>query len=109
MLGRLVGFMIDGAANGARLLTGRLRRGGVDAIPPGSGAVVADGLGQAAAYRDEAGVLHAVSARCTHLGCIVEWNAADQVWDCPCHGSRFGTDGVVLEGPARAPLAPRGL
>ena len=54
----------------------------------------------AAVYRDEAGILHAVSAACTHLGCLVRWNPAERSWDCPCHGSRFDVDGRVLHGPA---------
>ena len=59
------------------------------ALQPGEGRVVRDGLGQAAVSRDGSGRLHAVSARCTHLGCIVDWNDAEGSWDCPCHGSRF--------------------
>jgi glycine/D-amino acid oxidase-like deaminating enzyme/nitrite reductase/ring-hydroxylating ferredoxin subunit len=59
-----------------------------------------------AAYRDDAGTLHAVSARCTHLGCLVTWNTAERSWDCPCHGSRFDVDGGVLQGPAVRPLDP---
>jgi Rieske Fe-S protein len=58
-------------------------------------------------YRDEAGGLHAVSLRCTHLGCLLRFNAAERSWDCPCHGSRFDVDGRVLEGPAVQPLEPR--
>lgn len=37
---------------------------------------------------------------CTHLGGVLSWNDAEQSWDCPLHGSRFGSDGAVLEGPA---------
>jgi len=62
-----------------------------------------------AAYRDDAGALHAVSAVCTHLGCLVSFNPAERSWDCPCHGSRFATDGSVLEGPAVDDLAPETL
>ncbi|MGI8605278.1 MAG: FAD-dependent oxidoreductase [Verrucomicrobiales bacterium] len=57
-----------------------------------------------AAYRDEHGKLTKLSAVCTHMGCIVHWNAAERTWDCPCHGSRFHPGGKVLAGPAEAPL-----
>lgn len=49
----------------------------------------------------------ALSARCTHLGGVLRWNDAESTWDCPWHGSRFATDGQVLEGPATRPLRPR--
>jgi glycine/D-amino acid oxidase-like deaminating enzyme/nitrite reductase/ring-hydroxylating ferredoxin subunit len=64
---------------------------------------------ETAAYRDEAGQLHAVSAVCTHLKCTVSWNGGERSWDCPCHGSRFSVDGEVLQGPARTPLEDRRL
>lgn len=38
--------------------------------------------------------------RCPHLGCALKWNEAEHSWDCPCHGSRFGSDGALLDGPA---------
>ena len=76
-------------------------------IPRGEARVVRDGLGKKGVFRDERGDLHAVSLRCTHLGCLLRFNSAEQSWDCPCHGSRFDVDGAVLEGPAVDPLQPR--
>jgi hypothetical protein len=46
------------------------------------------------------GVEHCVSPVCPHLGGIVNWNDADEAWECPLHGSRFAPDGTLLEGPA---------
>lgn len=57
-----------------------------------------------ALYKDESGVLHAVTPVCTHAKCIVGWNSAEKSWDCPCHGARYSVDGEVLTGPARKGL-----
>ena len=57
-----------------------------------------------AASKDEQRRVHAVSAVCGHMGCIVGWNATDRTWDCPCHGSRFGLTGQGIHGPATRPL-----
>ncbi|MEV7791119.1 FAD-dependent oxidoreductase [Streptomyces sp. NPDC087512] len=81
----------------------------VDALPPGEGAVVRVDGHRLAVYRDDDGALHAVSPRCTHLGCLVDFNAAERAWECPCHGSRFGTDGTVIQGPATKPLEQRDI
>jgi glycine/D-amino acid oxidase-like deaminating enzyme/nitrite reductase/ring-hydroxylating ferredoxin subunit len=75
-------------------------------LAPGEGTVVTVDGHRAAVARAEDGGLCAVSATCTHLGCTVRWNDAERSWDCPCHGSRFGLDGAVLEGPATRPLRP---
>ena len=72
----------------------------VDEIPAGEGRILRHGLHKIAAYRDAMGVVLQLSATCTHLGCIVEWNQGEKTWDCPCHGSRFAPDGHVLNGPA---------
>jgi cytochrome b6-f complex iron-sulfur subunit len=47
----------------------------------------------------------ALSATCTHLGCIVSWNEQRQVIACPCHQAFFNTNGAVISGPPPAPLA----
>jgi nitrite reductase/ring-hydroxylating ferredoxin subunit len=73
-------------------------------IAAGEGAVIRDGLRKLAVYRDAQGGLHTLSATCTHLACVVHWNSAERSWDCPCHGSRFDTEGAVLHGPAAEPL-----
>ncbi|MEQ1877716.1 MAG: FAD-dependent oxidoreductase [Bdellovibrionia bacterium] len=71
-----------------------------DEILPGKGAVLREGLKVVAAFRDDEGALHKMSAVCPHLGCIVRWNDSENSWDCPCHGSRFDAHGAVLNGPA---------
>jgi glycine/D-amino acid oxidase-like deaminating enzyme/nitrite reductase/ring-hydroxylating ferredoxin subunit len=76
----------------------------LDEVHAGEGKIVKVGGRKIAAYRDDAGALHCVSTVCTHLKCDVAWNGAEKTWDCPCHGSRFTTDGAVLNGPAHEPL-----
>jgi glycine/D-amino acid oxidase-like deaminating enzyme/nitrite reductase/ring-hydroxylating ferredoxin subunit len=56
------------------------------------------------AYRDEHGEFHIVSARCTHLKAVLNWNADEKSWDCPWHGSRFTCEGHVINGPANSDL-----
>ena len=99
-----------GAGEAAHFVKDRLK--GVGQGPPDvardEGKVVGKPGDQRAVYRDPQGEIHAVSARCTHLGCIVSWNAAEKSWDCPCHGSRFSVDGEVLHGPAVKYLERKG-
>jgi len=47
---------------------------------------------------------YAVSAVCTHLGCITQWKPDADMIACPCHGSKFHPDGMKIEGPAPRPL-----
>lgn len=75
-------------------------------VPRGSGAVIRRGLMKVAAYKDEAGTVHELSAVCRHLGCIVAWNSLEKTWDCPCHGSRYDALGHVIMGPANSDLPP---
>ena len=95
--------------SGALVVRHRIEPDGADAlyaIRPGDGAVVDVGGEHCAAFRDDSGLLHMVSALCPHSGCTVGFNDAEKTWECPCHGSRFATDGALLQGPAAEPLAP---
>lgn len=96
-----VGSAVAGrvAAAAARLVPGSLQ----DLGPGESGRFEVGGT-MVAAYRDREGELHAVSAACTHMGCLVSLDETDEEWACPCHGSRFSLDGEVTEGPATMPL-----
>jgi cytochrome b6-f complex iron-sulfur subunit len=53
--------------------------------------------------RDAAG-FYALSAICTHLGCVTAWKPELDLIACPCHGSKFRKDGSKIEGPAPRPL-----
>ncbi|MDS0261304.1 FAD-dependent oxidoreductase [Haloarcula sp. S1CR25-12] len=70
------------------------------ALDPGEAGVFESDDDPVALYRDDDGELHARSAVCPHMGCLVSWNDGERSWDCPCHGSRFDVDGDVLDTPA---------
>jgi glycine/D-amino acid oxidase-like deaminating enzyme/nitrite reductase/ring-hydroxylating ferredoxin subunit len=89
------------------LVADRLKRPearSIDDVEPGEGKVIRQDGQWIACSKDQLGNVHAVSATCTHMGCLVRWNGAERTWDCPCHGSRFAPDGKVLGGPAETPL-----
>lgn len=46
------------------------------------------------------GLLTPTVPRCPHMGCALRYNAEEHSWDCPCHGSRFGNDGQLIDNPA---------
>jgi glycine/D-amino acid oxidase-like deaminating enzyme/nitrite reductase/ring-hydroxylating ferredoxin subunit len=73
-------------------------------IAPGEGKVLESGGEKIAVFKDESGINYMLSAVCTHMKCVVSWNPVEKTWDCPCHGSRFSTDGNVIEGPAISDL-----
>jgi glycine/D-amino acid oxidase-like deaminating enzyme/nitrite reductase/ring-hydroxylating ferredoxin subunit len=103
-------FVLENTRVGFRFFAERVKQRGTRPIAdlaPGEGAIVSAGGEKVAGFRDADGTLHAVSSRCTHLGCQVVWNAAESTWDCPCHASRFDVDGSVLNGPAVKPLEQR--
>lgn len=75
-------------------------------MPPSSGIVVDTDSGKVAVHKTASGKIKAISAVCTHAGCIVNFNALEQSWDCPCHGGRYDVDGNVLTGPPVHGLEP---
>jgi glycine/D-amino acid oxidase-like deaminating enzyme/nitrite reductase/ring-hydroxylating ferredoxin subunit len=110
-LAQALRVLAEGSDFPTSLVRDRLARGeveDVDRVRPGEGRLVRAHGKTLAVYRDEAGLVHARSATCTHLGCHVQWNRAERTWDCPCHGSRFDVDGGVLNGPATEALAEVG-
>ena len=48
---------------------------------------------------------YGLNAVCTHLGCVVPWNKAENKFKCPCHGSQYNNEGKVIRGPAPLSLA----
>jgi nucleotide-binding universal stress UspA family protein len=76
----------------------------VDDLAPGHGGLVLVGGRRMAIYKAEDGSVLALSPRCQHMGCTVDWNDADRTWDCPCHGSRYDREGRVIKGPAAKDL-----
>lgn len=53
------------------------------------------------AYEATTNLINLKPKRCTHLGCALKWNDAEQSWDCPCHGSRYDDNGTVINNPAK--------
>jgi cytochrome b6-f complex iron-sulfur subunit len=77
------------------------RAGNPDLYPVNSVTILQDQ--QVYIVRTPAGFF-AVSAVCTHLGCITQWKPEAEIIACPCHGSKFQSDGKKIEGPAPRPL-----
>ena len=75
-----------------------------ESLPAGHGGIVRLNGEKVGVYRQEDGSLLAVSVKCPHLGCQLEWNPDEKSWDCPCHGSRFDIYGRLLTGPAQTDL-----
>jgi cytochrome b6-f complex iron-sulfur subunit len=101
----IIGFLIPSETATAGD-SGRVLAGTLDSLPVGSGTVVAVGAKPAVVVNTTAGI-KAYSAICTHLGCIVAWDAAATTIVCPCHDGRFNpATGAVISGPPPAPLAP---
>lgn len=71
-------------------------------FPPGS--VTLNKEQKVYIIRAKEGYFYALSAVCTHLGCITNWKPDEGIVACPCHGSKFDKEGRKIEGPAPRPL-----
>ncbi|CAN5172329.1 FAD-dependent oxidoreductase [soil metagenome] len=100
-------LMTSGYDNAVHTVSGYLKKRPAEdpkKLKNGEGKILNVNGKKVAAYKDDEGNLHQVSAICTHLGCVVEWNPGERTWDCPCHGSRFEFSGKVIKGPANKDL-----
>jgi len=102
-LTELIAHNVEVAKN---MILGRLARGTEDDLKTNEGRIVNFEGQQAAIFKDASGTLHIFSAVCPHMKCILSWNSAQQTFDCTCHGSRFSTQGTVIEGPTLSGLEP---
>ena len=74
-------------------------------IPEGEAKFFEYAGSSAVVVKTKTGELVALSAVCTHLGCIVQWEKDQQDFLCPCHAGRYAPNGAVLGGPPPKPLA----
>lgn len=74
-------------------------------VPPDSGKIFQFNKDKVIVVNN-GGKLSAVSAVCTHLGCLVQWKADENLIYCACHGARYEDNGQIISGPQPLPLAP---
>lgn len=106
---KAVGKFIREAGNMGAQYLDYVRAGDIKSISQlkqETGAIINHDGRKLAVYKDGRGMLHAFSAVCPHLGCILQWNGDEHSFDCPCHGSRFTCHGAVVNGPAQTDLTP---
>jgi cytochrome b6-f complex iron-sulfur subunit len=77
----------------------------VSDIPEGEAKFFEYAGSSAVLVKTKTGDLIALSAVCTHLGCIVQWEKDKQDFLCPCHAGQYAADGTVISGPPPKPLA----
>jgi cytochrome b6-f complex iron-sulfur subunit len=77
----------------------------VNDLPEGEAKFFQFAGSSAVVVKTKAGDVIALSAVCTHLGCIVQWEKDQQDFLCPCHAGRYASNGSVVAGPPPRPLA----
>jgi cytochrome b6-f complex iron-sulfur subunit len=80
-----------------------LKAGKASEIPDGSGKIYQFNEDKVIVV-NKAGALTAVSAVCTHLGCLVHWDNGVGQFLCPCHGAKYKLTGEIISGPQPKPL-----
>jgi len=102
-------FLVHNIEVAEKYISGAISRpsGDLADVRPGEGRILMIEGRKAGVFRDREGRVRAINPACTHMGCVVAWNSAEETWDCPCHGSRYDASGRVIHGPAVKDLAPR--
>ena len=96
-------FMLDFLSPKVVLEKSRVFNAGtLEEFSPGSVTLIAEN--STFIVRNEDGGIYAISAVCTHLGCLTRWNEHSGEIACPCHGTKFSKTGIVLEGPSAKTL-----
>lgn len=98
-IGVMAGFLFTGKGNKEKTEAGKLIEAGpVDSFKPDS--VTPFRGGRFFLARVDDGGFIAISLRCTHLGCSINWEEDKKLFICPCHASSFNINGDVLNPPA---------
>lgn len=100
---KATGDFLQEAGNMAKQYLDYLKAGDIKSqkeLGNDEGAIMNIGLHKVAVYKNAEGSINAYTAICPHLGCVLQWNGDEKSFDCPCHGSRFTNEGVVINGPA---------
>jgi cytochrome b6-f complex iron-sulfur subunit len=80
--------------------------GKISEFTPGSVRLVKEGRTALFVTETDSGQIRSFSAKCTHLGCLVDYLEERKIYRCNCHGSTFDIEGKNLSGPAVKPLQP---
>ena len=106
-LGLTAEFLKANAAVARNLVLDRaVPKPSLEAIAPGSGGIIRQGLKHVAVWREEDGSVCAFGATCPHMKGLLQYNEQEKTFDCPCHGQRFTHHGQPIEGPSPHALKP---
>ena len=93
-------YNIDQSIQSILLNKFKIKKDILDNIPNDTGRILKVNNKKIGIYKDKNGKIFKVHPYCSHLKCVLTFNAEDKTWDCPCHGSRFDIYGNILNSPA---------